>query len=229
MRRLLRRVRNLFVSGLIAVLPLGATFYVLYWLYGLVDRIVGRDTTFGLAVEATFGRWVPGMGIIVMIFIIFLVGFVVRNVLGRSVHGWVERIVLTVPGIRKMYGTFKQLFNAVLDRESATSFSKVVLFEYPKENLYVFGLVTNEELGAVQEITKDESIMVYVPTSPNPLSGYLVVVPKQAVTEVNIPVEDALSMIMSSGSALPDGLRSASDQEKIREQLHLFRRRKKTG
>ncbi|MBN1857611.1 DUF502 domain-containing protein [Candidatus Bipolaricaulota bacterium] len=228
MRQFLKKVRNLFVSGLVALLPLGATFYVLYWLYGLVDRIVGRETAFGQAVEATFGRWVPGMGIIVMIVIILAVGFVIRNVMGRSIHAWVERIVLTVPGIRKMYGTFKQLFNAVLDRESATSFSKVVLFEYPKENLYVFGLVTNENLGTVQEITKDESIMVYVPTSPNPLSGYLVVVPKHAVTEIDIPVEDALSMIMSSGSALPDGLRIEGDQEKIREQLHLFRRRKQT-
>ena len=226
MRQLLRRTRTLFVSGLVALLPVGATFYVLYWLYGLVDRIVGRDTAFGHTVEAAFGRWIPGMGIIVMILIILIVGFVVRNVLGRSIHSWVERLLLAVPGIRKMYGTFKQLFNAVLDRDSATSFSKVVLFEYPKENLYVFGLVTNEDLGTVQEITKDESIMVYVPTSPNPLSGYLVVVPKRAVTEVDIPVEDALSMIMSSGSALPDGLRTADDQEKIREQLHLFRRRK---
>ena len=106
-----------------------------------------------------------------------------------------------------MYGTLKQFTGALLNRESTTSFKKVVMFEYPKEGINVLGLVTNEELGSIRDITGEKCLLVYAPTAPNPLSGYMLIIPERLVTYLDMPVEDALSMVVSSGSVLPDSLK----------------------
>ena len=221
MRRFFGWLQTTFVSGLLAILPVGATVYILWFLFRLMDGLVGKNTPFGMTVERALGRWIPGLGVYVTILIILIIGVITRNVLGRTLHYYFERIFFAVPGIRKMYGTLKQFTNALLNRSDASSFQKVVMFEFLKEGVNVLGLVTNENLGKIQDLTGEECILVYAPTAPNPLSGYMLIIPKRLVTYVDIPVEDALSMIVSSGTALPDSLKDDKEQEE--EEAERFR------
>jgi len=226
MKRFLLWFRATFISGLLAILPVGATVYIIWFLYRLVDGMVGKNTPFGMAIERALGRWIPGLGFYVTIIIIVLIGIITRNVFGRTLHYYFERIFLAVPGVRKMYGTLKDFTNALLNRQSSTAFKQVVMFEYPRPGINVIGLVTNEELGKLQDLTGEECVLVYTPTAPNPLSGYMLIIPKRMITPVDISVEDALSMVVSSGSVLPDSLRSA-EREEGGKRIHFgsFRRR----
>jgi uncharacterized membrane protein len=229
MRRFLVWLRATFVSGLLAILPVGATVYILWILYSVLDNLFGRGRPIGEAIERAIGRWIPGLGILVMILVVFTIGMVTRNVIGRTLHYYFERIFFAVPGIRKMYGTLKQFTGALLNREDSMSFKQVVMFEYPKEGINVLGLVTNEHLGRLQDLTGEECVVVYAPTAPNPLSGYMLIVPRRLLTYVDMPVEDALSMVVSSGSALPDSLRTETqlqEKESGRPRFPFFRRRK---
>ena len=227
MKKSLLWLRTIFVSGLLAILPVGATVYIVLLLYRLIDSFVGKNTPFGSTIERALGQWVPGLGIFITILLVFLIGFITRGVLGRTLHYYFERIFFWFPGVRKMYGTLKQFTNALLNRSSSSSFKQVVMFEYPKEGINVLGLVTNEDLGKLQEVTGEECVLVYTPTAPNPLSGYMLIIPKRLLTYVDMPVEDALSMVISSGSALPDSLRTIQieEEKEKRSWLPSFRKR----
>ncbi|MBE0636577.1 DUF502 domain-containing protein [Candidatus Bipolaricaulota bacterium] len=207
MKNFLLWLRTIFVSGLLAILPVGATVYILLLLYRTIDRFVGKETDFGSAIERVVGSWIPGLGILITILLIFVVGFVVRSVVGRGLHYYFERIFFWFPGVRKMYGTLKQFTDALFNRASTSSFHQVVMFEYPKAGINVLGLVTNENLGKLQDATGEDCVLVYTPTAPNPLSGYMLIIPKRLLTYIDMPVEDALSMVVSSGSVLPDSLK----------------------
>jgi len=226
MKRFLLWFRATFVSGLLAILPVGATVYIIWFLYRLVNGLVGENTPFGMTIERALGRWIPGLGFYVTIIIIVLIGIITRNVFGRTLHYYFERIFLAVPGIRKMYVTLREFTNALINRESSTSFKQVVMFEYPRPGINVIGLVTNEELGKLQDLTGEECVLVYTPTAPNPLSGYMLIIPKRMLTPIDIPVEDALSIVISSGSVLPDSLRGVK-REEGGKRIHFgpFRRR----
>jgi len=231
MKRFLLSLRNIFVSGLLAILPVGATVYIVWFLYQLIDGLVGKNTPFGMTIERVLGRWIPGLGIVVTLLLVFLIGAIVRSVLGRWLHYYFERIFFAFPGVRKMYVTLKQFANALFNRQATTSFKRVVMFEFPKEGIRALGLVTNEELGTIQDEMGEECLLVYAPTAPNPLSGYMLIIPKRLVTYIDMPVEDALSMIVSSGAVLPDSLRRhaagavTEPQNGRRQRLNPFRRR----
>jgi uncharacterized membrane protein len=228
MKRFLVWLRTTFVSGLLAILPVGATVFIIWALYNLIDGQVGRNTAFGMVIERVLGRWIPGLGIIITILLVFVIGVIVRSFVGRTLHYYFERIFFSFPGVRKMYGTLKQFTSALLNRESTTSFKKVVMFEYPKDGINVLGLVTNEELGIIRDITGEKCLLVYAPTAPNPLSGYMLIIPERLVTYIDMPVEDALSMVVSSGSVLPDSLKEAAVKEREaakRPRFSPFRKR----
>jgi uncharacterized membrane protein len=230
MKRVFLWLRTTFVSGLLAILPVGATVFIVWTLYSLIDHQVGRNTAFGMVIERVFGRWVPGLGIIITILLVFVIGVITRSVIGRTLHYYFERIFFSFPGVRKMYGTLKQFTGALLNRESTTSFKKVVMFEYPKEGINVLGLVTNEELGVLRDIVGEDCLLVYAPTAPNPLSGYMLIIPERLVTYIDMPVEDALSMVVSSGSVLPGSLQGAAMKEREAAKRPRFSRfRKRTA
>ena len=223
MKGFLRRLWDTFVSGLLAIIPVSLTVYIVWFIYHLIDGLVGKNTAFGLMVQRALGRWIPGMGIYMTLILILLIGLVTRNFLGRTLHYYFERIFFSIPGVRKMYSTLKRFTYALLGRDTS-SFQKVVMFEYPKEGINIIGLVTNEKLGRLQDETGEESLLVYAPTAPNPLSGMMLIVPKRKVTYLDIPVDDALSMVLSSGSVLPDSLRGEKQEEK-RPRFYPFKRR----
>jgi len=225
MKRFMRRLWNTFMSGLLAIIPVGLTVYIVWFIYSLIDGLVGKNTPFGLMVQRALGRWIPGMGIYMTLILILLIGLVTRNFFGRTLQYYLERVLSSIPGVRKMYSTLKQFTHALLSRDTA-SFQRVVMFEYPKEGINIIGLVTNEELGQLQNETGEECLLVYAPTAPNPLSGMMLIVPKSKVTYLDIPVDDALSMVLSSGSVLPDSLKGTEEEEK-QGRFNPFKRRQR--
>lgn len=229
MKKFLLWLRATFVSGLLAILPIGATAYILWILYNLFDGLLGHGRPIGNAIERAVGHPIPGLGIALLIVLVFVVGAIARNIVGRTFYSYLERVFLILPGIRKMYGTFKQFTGAMLDPKQIASFKQVVMVEYPKEDLRALGLVTNDDPGKLHDIVGEECMIVYIPTVPNPLSGAMVLVPKRLVTYVDMPVEDMLAMVVSSGSALPDSLRTESqkqEEERKRPRLLLGGRRR---
>jgi uncharacterized membrane protein len=202
-----------------------------WFLYQLIDGLVGKNTGFGMTIERVLGRWIPGLGIVITLLLVLVIGSIVRSVLGRWLHYYFERIFFAFPGVRKMYGTLKQFANALFNRGGATPFKRVVMFEFPKEGINAIGLVTSEELGTIQDKLSEECLLVYAPTAPNPLSGYMLIVPRRLVTYIDMPVDDALSMIVSSGAVLPDSLRRVDegvddDSQRVKiQRLNPFRRR----
>ena len=227
MKKFLLWLRAIFVSGLLAILPVGAMVYILLLLYRMIDSFVGKNTPFGSTIERALGSWIPGLGIIITILLIFLIGLITRGVIGRTLHYYFERVFFWFPGARKLYRTLKQFTNTLLNRSSTASFQHVVMFEYPKEGINVLGLVTNEDLGKLQDITGEDCVLVYTPTAPNPLSGYMLIMPRRLLTYIDMPVEDALSMVVSSGSVLPDSLMTTevSEGKDKRSWMTPFRKR----
>jgi len=225
MRVFLRRLWDTFTSGLLAILPIGLTFYILWSLYRMLDGLVGRYTPFGEMVERALGRWIPGMGIYMLLLLILLIGLITRNFFGRALQYYLDRLFSFVPGVRRMYVAFKRFSHALLAHDSA-SFQKVVMFEYPRDGIWIIGLVTNEEVGKLRDASGEESLLVYAPTAPNPLSGMMLLIPKRKVTYLDMPVEDALSMVLSSGSVLPESLQTEKQEEIRRPWLNPFSRRR---
>ncbi|MDD4903505.1 MAG: DUF502 domain-containing protein [Candidatus Bipolaricaulis sp.] len=217
MKKFLLWLRATFVSGLLAILPIGATAYILWILYNMLDGLLGRGRPLGDAIERAVGHSIPGLGIALLITAVLIAGVIARNIVGRTFYSYLERVFLILPGIRKMYGTFKQFAGAMLDPKEIASFKRVVMIEYPKNGVHMLGLVTNESPGTLSDTIGEECLVVYVPTVPNPLSGAMVVVPKNLVTYIDMPVEDMLSLVVSSGSALPESLRT-DDQKRDAEQ-----------
>ena len=226
MKGFFRRLWDTFISGLLAIIPVGLTVYILWFIYRLIDGLVGKNTPFGTMVQRALGRWIPGMGIYMTLILILLIGLVTRNFLGRTLHYYFERIFFSIPGVRKMYSTLRQFTNALLNREGRSSFQKVVLFEFPRPGIHALGLITNENPGKLTDAIGEECVLVYVPTAPNPLSGYMLIVPKRSVTYIDVPVEDALAMVVSSGSALPESLQGDGRPQLSRPRFHPFRRHK---
>jgi uncharacterized membrane protein len=206
MKRFLIWLRATFVSGLLAILPIGATVYILYVLYLALDSLLGHGRPIGNAIERAIGREVPGLGIAILIALILVVGVITRNFIGRALQRYFERLFFAVPGVRKVFGTFKQFIGAVFGKDQPSAFKQVVLFEFPQPGTYAVGVVTNESPGKLQEPTGEECVVVYLPNAPNPFGGRLFVVPRRLVRPVDMPVEDAISMFVSSGSVLTGGL-----------------------
>jgi uncharacterized membrane protein len=205
MKRFLVWLRATFVSGLLAILPIGATVYILWALYAALDGLFGRGRPAGDAIERAIGRQIPGLGIILLIVLILLVGIITRNFIGRTLQYYFERLFFAVPGVRKMLGTFKQFVGALLGKDRTSAFKQVVLLEFPQPGTYAIGVVTHENPRKLQDAVGEECVVVYLPNAPNPLSGRLFVVPRRLVRRLDMPVEDAISMFVSSGSVLTGG------------------------
>lgn len=212
MKRLVHRLRSDFLAGLLIVLPLAASVWlvwtVLSWAGGFLDEPVRAFT------ERYAGRWfrpliIPGAKLVSLLILlagIAILGALARNWLGRRLVGFGERLIVRVPLVGKVYTAVRQIAEALLGRK-ASYFSKVVVLEYPRKGLYTIGLVSATAEGEVQERTRGEVVNVFVPTTPNPTSGYLLLVPKEELTYLDMTVEEALKLIISGGILMPQGRR----------------------
>jgi uncharacterized membrane protein len=189
-----RRMRNYFLTGLIVLLPAVISIFVLWRLFTGLDRILGRF------VELWLGYKIPGVGLVALILIIIAIGAIASNIIGRRLIRIGEGIVARIPIIRWIYRTTKQLFSTLL-AERSTSFRKVVLINYPYKGMYSMAFQTSESAGPVEEAVDGRRLVsVFLPTTPNPTSGYFLLVPEEDVIPLAISVNEGLKYIISAGA-----------------------------
>ena len=198
----MKKLRTIIVAGLLVWIPLGLTIFVIKLLIDLLGQTYLLIPP-ALRPENLLGTEIPGIGVIVAIIVVLLTGLITANYFGnRIVKAW-DAFLDRIPLIRSIYSPLKKFSKLVLS-DQTQSFSKVLLIEYPRKGIYSLCFQTSKELGEVQNQAGEEMVCVYIPTTPNPTSGYIVLVPQNEVKELKMSVEDALKMIISLGVVVPD-------------------------
>ncbi len=198
LRSLRRQLRVSFLTGLAVVVPLFLTFSLLRGAVRLLDRTVGDLPAHYL------GRDVPGLGVILLIVGIPLVGALSRNFVGRRLVAWGEAVLANIPIVRPVYKGAREVVHAVVGTQEH-QFSRVVLVEYPKAETWAVAFVTGEARGAVAAPLSGDHLTLFVPTTPNPTSGFLLFVPAAATRPLELSVEEAMKVVISAGLVLPEG------------------------
>ncbi|WP_018872137.1 DUF502 domain-containing protein [Thioalkalivibrio sp. ALJ16] len=200
-------LRRYLIAGLLVWLPLIVTGFIIKLLVDLLDFTILLLPP-GWRPEALLGFSIPGMGIVVAIVVVFVTGVIVANIVGRKLVALGESIVHRIPLVSSIYGAVKKVTETVL-ADGGQAFRKVMLIEYPRRGLWSIGFMTGVGTGEVQERTEHEVITVFVPTTPNPTSGFVLMVPREEAIELDMTVEDGLKFVMSMGVVTP--LRSIDD------------------
>lgn len=191
-------LKRYFLTGLLVITPIWGTVLILKTLFVTVDGILGDV----LAKFVTPNYYVPGLGILTLILLIFTTGLLATNFIGgRIVKLW-EDWLHRVPVVRGIYATLKSMMD-ILSFKEKEKYNRVVLIQFPKDGHYCFAFVTGVTKGEVQEISPEPLVNVYVPTSPNPTSGYFLLVPEKEVVPLEISVEEAMKLIVSGGLYSP--------------------------
>jgi len=187
-------LKRYFLTGLLVITPIWGTVLVLKTLFVSVDSILGEM----LAEVVTEDYYVPGLGILTLIILIFLAGIMATNLIGgRIVRKW-EEFLDRVPVVRSIYATLKSMMD-ILSFKQREKYNKVVMIQFPKDGHYCLAFVTGETRDEVQSLAPEPLVHVYVPTSPNPTSGYFLLVPENEVMSVDLSVEEAMKLIVSGG------------------------------
>lgn len=190
--------RRRFVSGILVVVPLGVTYLVLKFLFQTVDGVLAG------AVQAVFGREIPGVGILVTVLLIMVMGQIAAGVAGgRLIRIW-EGWLIRIPLIRIVYGAAKQFLESVANRDDS-SFKQVGIIQYPRLGIYSFCFLSNRLTVTVRGAT-EERITAFVPSTPTPFTGMVVMVKPEDVIPLSIKVEDAIKLLVSGGIVVPPAL-----------------------
>jgi len=190
-------LKRYLLTGLLVVTPIWGTILVLKTLFTTLDGILGD-----VLAEMVPSYYVPGLGIVALVLLIFVVGLFAANFIGRQIvkiwEDWLNRL----PLVRGIYSTVKSMMD-ILSFSDRASYRRVVLIQFPKNGHYCFAFVTGVTKGEATVLGKDPLIHVYVPTSPNPTSGYFLLVPEQEVMSVDISIDEAMKLIVSGGLYTP--------------------------
>lgn len=196
-------LRNAFLSGLLMLAPLAVTWIVFSALF---ERVGGSfRPLFFPYVPVALQQYAIVWNILATFIVLILVtalGYVSRYVLGKYFGGLAERFIQTIPGVGHVYNTVKQIVST-FSTQHRQLFSKVVLVEFPRTGVYSIGFLTNKTQGEAQAKVSTELWTVFVPTSPNPTSGFLLLLPKEQITELEMSVGDGMKMIISGGAVTP--------------------------
>ena len=217
---MLKHLRRLLVTGLVFWVPLLITFFVIRFLIRFVDRSLLLLPP-SWRPEALLGFNIPGLGVILAVGILLATGLFAANFMGRRLVELGDRIVTRIPLVRGIYSSSKQVAETLFG-DSSTAFKRVLLVEYPRKGIWSMCFQTSEWVGEIQERTKDDVVCVFLPTTPNPTSGFLLFVPKHELVPLDMPVDEGLRMIISLGVAVPRWKSPAAAQASLappREQL----------
>ena len=195
-------LRKYIIAGLLVWLPFAATIVIVKFLIDLMDK-----TVLLLPPEwqpaNLLGFSIPGFGVIIALSILLLTGMLAANLFGRRFVEMWERILNRIPLVRSIYSSVKQITSTIFD-PSGKSFRKVVLLEYPRKGLWSIGFLTNDSMGDELCSVDDTLVSVFIPTTPNPTSGFIIMTRKDEITELNMNVEEAFKFVISMGVIIPD-------------------------
>jgi uncharacterized membrane protein len=188
-----KKVRGQFMAGILVVVPVGASILILVWVFTSIDNILQP------AINTIFGHNIPGVGFGATIILIYVVGAIARNILGKRIIRYGESLLAKVPIFRQLSSGIRQILESFA-APGKTGFMQVVLVEFPREGMRALGFITNE----LKDTTGEKLLSVLIPTAPNPTSGFLQIVKEKDVIRTQITVDEALKMVVSAGRMTPD-------------------------
>ncbi|MDX1482924.1 MAG: DUF502 domain-containing protein [Alphaproteobacteria bacterium] len=212
--------------------PIGLTVWLSWAIVTWIDDRVMPLVPFKYHPEAYLPFSIPGLGLIIVLIGLVLIGALTANLLGRTFFRMSERLLERMPIIRGVHATIKQVFETVLSHQS-DAFRQVVLVEYPRRGIWALGFLTGETVGEVQNLTKERVLNIFLPTTPNPTSGFLLFVPQEDVVVLDMTVEEGIKMVMSGGIVTPEDRRPLEVRNtpqvsgKTFEDLDILRERNK--
>jgi uncharacterized membrane protein len=199
-------IRRYLLTGIVVIAPVGVTAYVLWWIFARLDRILGR-------VFQVIGLRIPGLGLMVLIALVIAVGWAAQQAIGRELitlgKAWLKKFPLT----RTIYGAASQIVEQMVG-EDRKFFKSCVLVEYPRPGCWAIGFLTSEAAREINETTQEDSLAVFIPTTPNPTSGYLVFLPRKQVVPLKMTVEEGFKLVVSAGTVTPE-LLGVSGEERV--------------
>ncbi len=199
------RLRNYLLAGIIVTAPISITFFIVWQVVDFFDETASTLIPSRYNPETYLPFSMPGLGFVLVLALITLVGWFTASLLGRSMMRFGERILHRMPVVRSIYGTLKQIFETVL-ANSSRSFREVVLVEYPRRGLWAIAFVTGPTRGEVGEAMGEEDLVnVFLPTTPNPTSGFLLFVPRRDLVHLGMNIEEGMKMVISGGIVTPPG------------------------
>ncbi len=195
-------IRRHFLAGVLVTAPLAITAYIVWvivtWVDGRITPLIPPEYNPGTYLPFP----VPGLGLVIVFVVLTLIGALTAGLVGQFLLHLGERIVGRMPVVRSVYGAIKQIFETVLAQQSS-AFREVVLVEYPRRGIWAIGFITGFTEGQVQEDTVEDVVNVFLPTTPNPTSGFLLFVPRNDLVVLAMTVEEGIKMVVSGGIVTP--------------------------
>ena len=198
MQRINTHFKRYFLAGLILWAPLSITIWVIAWVFDVLDSVLPM----AIRSEALFGRHIPGFGVVVVVLLILLTGFVAANLIGQKLVEVWEGLMRRIPLFRSIYSSVKQVSDTILS-PNGQAFRQAVLIQYPRQGSWTIGFLTGTPASDVAQHLPMECVSIYVPTTPNPTSGFFLMMPKSEVIELSIGVDAALKYVVSMGTVPP--------------------------
>lgn len=203
----MKRLQKFFFTGLVVLLPTVISIYIFLFIFNFIDKLFLGKLPFaqyipGLSYLNALAQNVPGIGFLTTIIIILLIGMLATNILGKRLIHYFDRLMLSLPVVNSIYNAVKQIVEAIT-RNDKEAFQKVVLIQYPRKGLYALAFLTGSSKGEIQAKTQQEMVNVFLPTTPNPTSGFLLLVPQEDLIPLEMSVEEGIKLIISAGVVTP--------------------------
>ncbi|MEC8955806.1 MAG: DUF502 domain-containing protein [Pseudomonadota bacterium] len=197
----MKNLRKYLITGLLVWLPIVVTVLLFRFLITLMDQTLILLPS-SIRPESLIGFTLPGLGLILTVLVLLITGIFAANIVGRSMVNFGETIFKRIPVVRSVYTASKN-FAEIVFSDTGQSFKKVLLIQYPRKGVYSLAFQTSTSLGEVQKKTGSDVVCTFVPTTPNPTSGFIIIVPKEDVIELDMEVDEAFKMIVSLGVVVP--------------------------
>jgi uncharacterized membrane protein len=199
---IITRLRNYFFAGVLVTAPIAITVWLASEFVSFVDDSVTPYIPAQWNPETYLPFSLPGLGVVVVVFGLIMIGFLTAGLLGRTLIAAGERLLARMPVIRSLYSAVKQIFETVL-KEQSRAFREVILFEYPRKNCWTLGFITGPAETGIQDLTPDDTVNIFMPTTPNPTSGFLLFLPRRETQTLSMTVEEGIKMVVSGGIVTP--------------------------
>ena len=207
------KIRGYFLAGVLITAPISITFYLAWLFINFVDAKVTPLIPVKYNPETYLPFGTPGLGLIVVFIVLTLTGALTAGFVGRLYLRMSERLLNRMPVIRGIYGAIKQILETVLAKQSS-AFREAVLVEYPRRGMWAIAFITGTTREEVQHLTEEECINIFLPTTPNPTSGFLLFLPRKDVIPLSMSVEEAIKMVISGGIVTPPDRRPKAKRDK---------------
>lgn len=200
------KLRAYLFTGILVTAPVAITFYMAYKFIVWVDRLVNQALPPQFRFDSVLPFTIPGIGLVVLLVALTLVGMFAAGFMGKFFLSLGEWIVYKMPLVSSVYSVLKQVFETFFSNK-AQAFSKVVMLEYPRKGIWILGFVSSNTKGEAREHFDQEMVNIFIPTTPNPTSGFLIFVPKKDIIELDMKVEDGIKFVISGGLVEPKQLK----------------------